>query len=404
MKRWKKFALVMLLLLFASQTPFIYRRFKFGRLQRTINELNAARADDAGDAFEDYRGVVHVHSALGGHSTGRPEEIVRAAKTNALDFVVMTEHPAPYIRTDEATLNGTHEGVLFVGGSEINTTADERLLVLPGIAPAAAGRTPSTQQFITEAKRGGRVVFVAYPEQLRSWDLQGFDGIEVYNLFTNTKRINYALLFFDGLWSYWSYAHLLFADFYERPSEQLKKWDELTAREGRKLVALAGNDAHQNVGISLQQQTGEPLMQIQLDPYERSFRVVRTHLLLEKGRTLDAETLLSALAAGHTYIAFDLFCDAKGFRFTAESDTEKRLMGDEITLGGGLLRLRASTPVKSRILFFKDGRVVHEEKDTLRAELQVNERGVYRVEAYLDRLGQPLAERPWIISNPIYVR
>ena len=39
------------------------------------------------------------------------------------------------------------------------------------------------------------------------------------------------------------------------------------------------------------------------------------------------------------------------------------------------------------------------------AELAVGERGVYRVEIYLAGLRDFLGERkPWIISNPIYVR
>jgi hypothetical protein len=37
-------------------------------------------------------------------------------------------------------------------------------------------------------------------------------------------------------------------------------------------------------------------------------------------------------------------------------------------------------------------------------EIGVTERGVYRVEVYLPQLGGLVAEKPWIISNPIYVR
>jgi hypothetical protein len=34
----------------------------------------------------------------------------------------------------------------------------------------------------------------------------------------------------------------------------------------------------------------------------------------------------------------------------------------------------------------------------------VSERGVYRVEVYLPQLGKPVGDKPWIISNPIYVK
>lgn len=403
MKRWKKITLALVLLLVVAQTPFVYRRFKLARLARTIDELNAQRAaTDASDAYTDYHGVMHVHSWLGGHSTGRFEEIVRAAQANGLSFVVMTEHPSKHVNTAEATLKGVHEGVLFVAGSEINAAGEDRLLVVPGIAPTETNTT--TASVMADAKRSGeRLVFVAYPEQFSDFGAADYDGIEVYNLFTNSKKINYALLFFDGLWSYWSYPHLLFSTFYERPAGQLRGWDELMSK-GRKVVAVAGNDAHQNVGLSLQDQTGASLVALQLDPYERSFRLVRTHVLVERDKTLDTASLLSALARGHTYIAFDLFCEASGFRFTAETGAEKRLMGDEIALDDGGVRLKVVAPVRSRMLILRDGQMIDEARDTAQRELTVNERGVYRVEVYLDQLGQPVSRQPWIISNPIYVR
>jgi hypothetical protein len=37
-------------------------------------------------------------------------------------------------------------------------------------------------------------------------------------------------------------------------------------------------------------------------------------------------------------------------------------------------------------------------------EWTISERGVYRVECYLPQLSAPLDAKPWIISNPIYVR
>lgn len=406
MKRWKKSALVLLALLVLSQTPFMYRRYRLGRLNAAIDGLNARRTAEApGETHADYRGVVHVHSLLGGHSIGGFDEIVEAAKANGLAFVVMTEHPARHIDTAGATLRGVRDGVLFVGGSELNPAHEDRLLVIPGTETAAlSAAQTSTQDTLDRAKRDGRLVFIAYPEQIRSWELDGFDGIEVYNLYTNTKRINYGLLFFDGLWSYWSYPHLLFATFYERPSDNLKKWDELTTTtRGRKVVAIAGNDAHANVGLSLQDLTGEPLLRVRLDPYERSFRVVRTHVLIEKAAALNAETLSSALAGGHCYIAFDLFGDATGFRFAAENGADKKTMGDEIALAGGV-RLSVAAPVPARIVIFRDGAPFHAANETTETTLVVEQRGVYRVEVYLDQLGASFRDRPWIISNPIYVR
>jgi len=80
-------------------------------------------------------------------------------------------------------------------------------------------------------------------------------------------------------------------------------------------------------------------------------------------------------------------------------------MGDEIVLGGegGEVRLRVATPVASRIVLVRDGRSVDEKEGTA-AVWTVRERGVYRVECFLPQLPDPLSRKPWIISNPIYVR
>jgi hypothetical protein len=403
MKRWKKIALVLIGLLLLLQTPFVYRRYRLGRLSVAIADLSAQRtAAPTDEQFDDFAGVFHVHSALGGHSKGTFDEIVRAAKDNRLAFVVMTEHPNAFVNSAEATLRGTHEGVLFIGGSELAASDGGRLFVAPGLtAPDPA----SLQDLVTRAKAEGSLAIVGYPEQVRDWQLKGYDGVEVYNLYTNSKRISYAMLFLDGLWSYWGYPTLLFATFYERPGDNLKKWDEINTAGQQRAFAVAGNDAHANVGLSFQEQTGDKLFDIKLDPYERSFRVVRNHVLVRKGEPLNAESLLSALRGGHSFVAFDLFGDSTGFRFTADNGTDRRIMGDEISLpAGAAVRLSSRSPVKCRTLFFRDGQVVQEVKDSTETTLAVDRAGVYRVEVYLDQLGGFLEGKPWIISNPIFVR
>jgi hypothetical protein len=406
MRRLLKLLAFVLFVALLSQTPFIYRRYQLGRLDAKIRELNAARqvADDP--AYADYRGVIHVHSFLGGHSTGTFAEIEWAAQANKLAFVVMTEHPSGDQNTRSLTLKGTRGGVLFVQGNETSESAEDRLLTFGGTVPAGDAPTvASTQESVNRAKAAGGLVFIAHAETFRSWrETSGFDGMEIYNLHADAKHINRLALFFDGLWSYRSYPHLLWTRFYESPDANLRRFDELTAPNGgRRIVAIAGNDAHANVGLSLRQLTGKPLLELKLDPYERSFQVVRTHVLLERAQPLDEENLLNALAQGHAYVSFDILCDASGFRFHATNDTEQKLMGDEIALSSGV-RLQVETPVKSRIVLVKNGQVVSEAKEATRHEWTANEAGVYRVVCYLPQLPAPLDAKPWIISNPIYVR
>jgi hypothetical protein len=403
-KRWKRWTLILLGLVVLSQLPFVYRRFQLRQLRAKIQGLNSSRVVNQPDAYTDYKGVSHVHSQLGGHSTGSFADIIEGARQNGLSFVVMTEHPSATIDTAEMTLRGFQGGVLFINGNEASTSAGDRFLVLPGSAAASAAGTKPTQAFITEEKAEGRLMFLAYPQEFRSWEAaDGYDGIEVYNLYTNARRINPLVMFFDGLWSYGAYADLLFTRFYERPAESLKRWDDLNGARNKRLVALAGNDAHQNVGIQLGDAGGKKYLGVLLDPYSRSFQIVRMHALIERERALSADTLLEAIKLGHCYISFDILADATGFRFTAESGAGRAIMGDSLKLTDSGVRFNVTTPIKSRVRLFRNGQAVEEAPETLVKEFAVKEPGVYRVEVYLDALGESFRERPWIISNPIYV-
>jgi hypothetical protein len=347
------------------------------------------------EKFVEYKGVVHVHSFLGGHSAGTFSEIIAAAQANGLQFVIMTEHTERDFDTSAMTLSGMHAGVLFVNGNEVSTTNDDRLLVLPGEASFAT--SAATEDVTRSAGERGSLAIVAYPEEFKSWDVSGLQGVEVFNVYTNSRQINPVVAFFDVLWSRRSYPDLLFALYYRRPDENLKRWDQALTRS--RSTALAGNDAHANIGVSLRDSSGKTLVGIQLDPYATSFRLVRMHVLVDKTKPLDQGSLLEAIRLGHCFIGFDFLGDTSGFSFVAENDGETRIQGDEITLSSNT-KLRIKIPISGRVLLFKDGVQILDESGVTVKEFPVTERGVYRVEIYLPQI----SDQPWIISNPIYIR
>jgi hypothetical protein len=376
MRSKKRILLVILVIGLLSQIPFACRRYKLRRLNAAINQLNSSPANPGG--FVDYKGVVHVHSFLGGHSAGTFSEIISAAQANQLRFVIMTEHTERDFDTAAMTLKDVHGGVLFINGNEVSAANGDRSLLLPG-----------------------DLSIVAYPEEFKNWDTPGLDGVEVYNVFTNAKQVNPVMAFFDTLWSQRSYPELIFALYLQRPDEALKRWDQMVART--RMIAVGGNDAHANIGVSLKDSSGKTLLGIQLDPYVTSFRLVRLHVLIEEAKTFDATSLLDAVRAGHCFIGFDFLSDSSGFAFEAENAGERKIQGDEISLQNGT-KLRVRSPVAGRIVLFKDGTVLLDEKGISSKELPVTERGVYRVEVYLPQLGSLVADKPWIISNPVYIR
>jgi len=400
MKRTRKLLLVLVVLLLLSQIPFAYRRYKLRRLSKAIQSVNSSHTALANDSFTEYQGVMHVHSFLGGHSSGTFQEIISAAKSNQLQFVIMTEHAEKEIDTAAMTLNGIHDGVLFVNGNEVSSESGDRLLLIPGDHSALDADKQPTVVIAANARVRSSRSIIAYPDDFKAWGNE-FDGIEVYNVFTNAKEYNRAIAFFDALWCFSSYSDLMFANFYRRPASVLNKWDQMQVNGG--LIATAGNDAHSNVGLSLNDSSGNRLFGIKLDPYSTSFHLVRMHVLLPGHTTLNEATLLDSITAGHCYIGFDVFGDASDFRFTAANASMVVIQGDEIRLQPQT-RLRVSLPVSARVVMIKDGVVFLDETGVTQKEIQVSERGVYRVEVYLPQLGKPVGVQPWIISNPIYVR
>jgi hypothetical protein len=112
---------------------------------------------------------------------------------------------------------------------------------------------------------------------------------------------------------------------------------------------------------------------------------------------------MTALRSGHCFIGYDLLSDTTGFRFSAVNSSGSRIQGDDISLDKDT-RLKVSSPLSSRVVILKDGQVVSEESGVTTVDWKVTTGGVYRVELYLPELGELAGQRPWIISNPIYVK
>lgn len=398
----RRIALVLLILFVALQIPFCWRRFQLGAVQSKINELNKNRIEIKDENFRHFKGVIHVHTNLGGHSAGDFNELIEAASENELNFVLLTEHPSPLFDTAKQTLNGKHGGVLFVGGNEISSKQGDRLLILPGDAEAFKDTFANTQDLINRQKSAANnLTLITYPDKYQSWNsTNGYDGIEVYSLHTNAKQFPRFVTFFDYFWSFGVYPELTMARNFQRPNDNLQKFDEQTA-SGKRLTLFGASDAHSNIGLSLSDRANHDLIKIHVDPYSSIFKLVRLHVWLENDKELNRENLLEAIKNGRCLMAFDVFGNSDDFVFRAENASEKKFMGDEIGLQNGV-KLSANSPLKCRFVLFRNGAKVGEFADANEMSFDAAETGVYRVEAYLDSLGFSAA--PWVISNPIYVR
>lgn len=402
MKRFRRTILVLLVLFLAVQAPFVYRRWKVGRLAGQIAELENQRIARSTPGFTEYKGVMHVHTSLGGHSTGTFDELLRAADSNSLDFVVMTEHYDAKFDSSALTLNGVYGNTLFVNGQEVDTNDGGRFLLLPGTPESPSFAKMDSKTFLDKVHAEGRLAINNYPERNRS-GVTDFDGIEVYSLHSNAKKINPLVGIPDILWSFRGYPEVTFASHFQRNDDYLRRYDDIA--KAKRMLLTAGADAHSNKGYYLiADDEGNRHIGIKLDPYEMVFRLVRMHVLLEEATPLTRETLVDALRRGHAWVGFDVLGDTSGFAFSADNGSESRIMGDEMALAQGV-KLKASAPGTSRFVFYRDGEAMGEFGGVPEASIAADRPGAYRVEVYREALGEPFDRRaPWIMSNPIYIR
>jgi hypothetical protein len=263
--------------------------------------------------LRDFRGVIHVHSFHSHDSKGTYEEILAACKKRGIDFVCMTDHPPKGDpgRNLREGWRGLHDGVLFIQGHEYS----DQLLAVAIREPVSGTR----QEKIDAIHAQGGLAFVCHPEEIKAWDFDRFDGMEIWNTHASLKallkepaRLAPVLKAArEDLTSAW--LALL-----SRPDAFLAKWEELSAT--RRLTAIAGNDAHQNTNV----------LGLQLDPYDISLGFVTTHVLAEE---LTEEAVLRALREGRAYVAFE---------FVAPAPSREEF--DRLRAGGGFEAERGRRP------------------------------------------------------------
>ncbi|MBW2673530.1 MAG: PHP domain-containing protein [Deltaproteobacteria bacterium] len=348
----------------------------------------------------DYTGVIHFHSSHSHDGRVPVGEIVQAADENGLDFLMLTDHFTLGARRNGK--EGWHGGVLLVVGQEISPRFNHYLAF--AIDEEVVGDEDDMewrpQDYIDRVGQLGGIGFIAHPDHegakmfhvkhypWKDWSVSGYTGMGVWDFMTDWQSTLRG--FPSALIGYLFPAHVL-----QGPRAiTLKRWDDLNKE--RRVVGIGELDNHDTsrtiLGIT-----------IGIFPFRRAFRFIRTHLLLDNPLQGEAEgdmkALLKTLEQGRAYIAMEYFRDARGFSLTLSDADRNVTMGDEFLLKGDAV-LRVAVPEKGKIRIIKDGDLCAEAvgRDIT---YTVSQRGIYRVEVYAKIWGK---YRPWIFSNPVYVR
>jgi len=338
--------------------------------------------------MEEYVGAIHIHSDYSDGTKSIPE-ITDIAQSVNLDFLLFADHMTLQPLHDGH--EGWHGQVLVLIGYEIHDPENHNHYLafdVDQVLPSGL-RAP---QYVRQISHRGGLGFVAHPDEVRHvfdkyppypwthWEIDGFDGIEIWNHMsewmeglTRTNRLKMIL----------SPRKLL-----KGPTEfTLQKWDQLNCQ--RKVVGIGAIDVH-----AYPYQLGP--FTLTIFPYKVQFQSIRTHLLLPQPLShdlhQDKKTVYRTLRCGNLFVSNYRWGDARTFRFWAEDQDRRVGMGQSIVCLQGV-DLWARVPVDCQIYLIKDGQRVYQ---VFGRELfhRTDLPGVYRVEAHRGKRG-------WIYSNHI---
>lgn len=390
--------------------------------------------------LHDYKAILHAHAEDSAHTGGTRPEMLADAKKAGMNVILLTDHLRPPRDFIKDSWRGLHEGVLFIPGSEARG-----FLIYPTNSIMDRIEQPIPQFISTVSAGGGGLIFLSHIEERPEHSMDGLDGLEIYNRHYDAKK-DMALLIAVAMKllapeqlaelqdNLARYPDELLAAQVNYQTEYIAKWDRESKK--RRLTGVAANDCHHNqvfvakvadensvlIGTSVDKddgmrrisaetypqiraltkgrRPGEMLARVDFDPYYRAFRNVTTHLLAPE---LTEAAVRQALRQGHAFVSHDWMCDATGFNFKWQAapgaNANPVLMGDEAPFQAAG-RLTAQFPVRCRIRLMCEGQVVSDSTGE-QLDSPVTHPGVYRVEGWLNLDGE---DRPWIYSNPIYLR
>jgi hypothetical protein len=403
---------------------------KLRAVHEAVEALKSQRREvQLRSGYDDVRTLLHVHSSFSHDSRGTIDEIIAAAKEADVRAIMFSEHPANTYDYFVDGHRGVKDGVLLIPGAETGG-----FLAYPRQS-IQQQKTDTPQAYSDLVRSTGGQVFVCHLEERMDWQIANVTGTEIYNTHADLKgekrflaAFRSPLMMFNLVGAVKQYPQEVFGAVLDYPADYLKRYDELC--QIARHTGVSANDSHHNqayfakvlddgkvrlediLGENIAtidpeklpaiklllagKKPGDVLFKLDLDPYVYSFRHVSTHLLLPD---VNESEVREALSEGRAYVAFDWLADPTGFIYQAVRGEDKWPIGSEVAFGEGL-RLRAEAPLEGRFKVIRDGNEVLNQAGH-EIDYPVQSPGVYRVEVWLKVADE---ERPWILTNPIYVR
>jgi len=324
-----------------------------------------------------YRGAYHVHSDFSHDSKATLSQIINAAERAELDFVVITDHNTikgaqAYAEMDSPTRP------LLIFGTEISTESGHVVGLGIKEEPPELWEAGKAVAWIHE--QGGHSVLAHPVSPKKRWtdmNASPVTGIEVFSFpdvyyMQPIRRlaIKGSLLpprqFLDSVT--------------ETPTDAFRLWD--SKLETQPIAAFGSVDAHLRWKY----------FSVAPENYLLYMQSVTTYVI---SKNFEEKSLIEALVAGKSYVAFEARGDATTFTFKAVAGDQEHGLGSTVNSAGNI-DFKIELPQEAQIRLIRNGSLTKSVAAS-RMSYASSEKGVYRVEVY--KKG-----KIWIISNPIYVK
>lgn len=406
------------------------------------------------------RAIIHMHSVYSHDACDRHPiedgrinqqclaDLREAVCRDHIDILFLTEHWANIASTDfNSLLNPRNDDSLLwqdghIIGSVQHCSDGHEVHLFPGaedyVMPIGLLRHPEGREYSgmvaanrDNLRRAGALIALSHVEQplMAVGQILAMrpDLMEVYNLHANlaatARRRNKWLVakrffrFLQFLPSRYLEPDLLFLTFFSEDEIALAKWGQVT-RETH-VTGIAGTDAHQNA-LPWKMSDGE-----RMDSYRRTMRWFSNFVQVDE---LTRDAILAALKAGKVFMAFEIFGTPEAFAFSAARNGKQYAMGETLEIREGepatfsvklptLLYRDPSAPRPEMVLRIlratKNGWEEVKQSKDLDLIYETSLPGAYRAEVrikpnhlapFLLGAQKLIGYRPWIYSNPIYLR
>ena len=253
-----------------------------------------------------------------------------------LDFIFLTDHPHGNLDSFPRGYFGYYEGLLIEARSE-----KKGLCVWP-LSPGVIDWGAPADSVVKEVVSRKGIVFYAHSEEDHHWANPWYQGMEIYNIHTDSKDERLLPLILNVMVNGDQYRHWAMREMFNEQTAILALWDSLNQQ--RRIVGFSAVDAHENqnlrarllddgrvqwigpnadpvdtmtLNFSNRWMFSKPdeegwIFKWMIDTYESSFNYVTNYVLAD---TLSSASIAEHVQQGHLFFAFKSLGDARGFIF-----------------------------------------------------------------------------------------